>query len=575
MTWLLRHILDLADSLARWYYNRKYGTLAHSMGREAAVQAEPRRGFIVIQIDGLAHEYLLEALASGYAPTLQRLVASGESHLSRWRCGLPSSTAAVQAGVMFGNNWDVPSFRWYEKDRRLSVVCKLPSLVREVQERVAAGRRGILLGGSSYVNMFDGGARLSLFTLAAWGRDRFFENVRGFGFLLLFLFSPFRVLRTLGVSTWEYLRALWTRLASRWQPGPTQRFTLVSPLLQIMVNVVFREIETFGVMLDVYRGVPCIWANYFGYDEVAHHAGPLGHDAMRALRGLDKQVRQIDRIRRQYRRREYDLIVLSDHGQSPSTPFRELNGSTLGEHIGEQLGKTAALDERWGRVYHARKPMDFLIEELRAMEREGYRSKRNRALIRSLRHWVDERVPPDPELGWDLERHTDVVVRSSGSLAHVYFNVTSSPMDLSEVAILYPDLVAGLLEEAGIGLILGRDDGSAALMTREGIHRLEEEAGSGHGDILASLPEPAWAAAQLARLASFPHSGDLVLLGAWNRQGEVVCFEDQVASHGGLGGPQDYPFMISPTRLGWDVSGVGNAQELYARFVEAYGLDAG
>jgi putative membrane protein len=77
---------------------------------------------------------------------------------------------------------------------------------------------------------------------------------------------------------------------------------------------------------------------------------------------------------------------------------------------------------------------------------------------------------------------------------------------------------------------------------------------------------------QLARLASFPHSGDLILLGAWNDDGEVVCFEEQWASHGGLGGPQDYPFMLYPARLDWDLAGVGNARELHRYFVTTYGL---
>ena len=145
MTWLLRRILDLVDGLARWYYTRKYGTLAKQMGRPRADAAD-RRGFIVIQIDGLAHEYLQVAMAQGYTPTLQRLLSSGEARLARWRCGLPSSTPAVQAGIMFGNNWDVPAFRWYEKDRGLSVVCKPPGLVRQLQERVAAGIQYGLLG---------------------------------------------------------------------------------------------------------------------------------------------------------------------------------------------------------------------------------------------------------------------------------------------------------------------------------------------------------------------------------------------------------------------------------------------
>ncbi|MBK6561997.1 hypothetical protein [Candidatus Amarobacter glycogenicus] len=61
-------------------------------------------------------------------------------------------------------------------------------------------------------------------------------------------------------------------------------------------------------------------------------------------------------------------------------------------------------------------------------------------------------------------------------------------------------------------------------------------------------PDPA-ALQQVDRLVRFPHSGDLVLLGTWYADGSVVGFEEHVATHGGLGGPQDYPF--SSQRRAW------------------------
>jgi hypothetical protein len=82
---------------------------------------------------------------------------------------------------------------------------------------------------------------------------------------------------------------------------------------------------------------------------------------------------------------------------------------------------------------------------------------------------------------------------------------------------------------------------------------------------LLALPEPELAASQLRQLASFPHSGDLIIFGAW-RDDEVICFEDQVASHGGLGGPQDYPFIMYPAELNLDLEEVTNARDLYPHF---------
>ncbi|GAI21363.1 unnamed protein product, partial [marine sediment metagenome] len=216
-SWFTRKIVDLFSALADFYYSRKYEAIAERMGLEESQVSAQKQGFIVIQIDGLAYDHLIEAMARGHAPHMKRLLEKkalrqpfdvaqdAALKLARWRCGLPSTTPAAQAGIMFGNNFDIPAFRWYEKESNTSVVCKVPRLAKAMQDRISIGRRGILRGGSSYVNMFDGDARLSLFTLSAINSQRFFESVRGVGFLLLFLLSPLRVLRVILLSLWEYL----------------------------------------------------------------------------------------------------------------------------------------------------------------------------------------------------------------------------------------------------------------------------------------------------------------------------------------------------------------------------------
>jgi hypothetical protein len=87
---------------------------------------------------------------------------------------------------------------------------------------------------------------------------------------------------------------------------------------------------------------------------------------------------------------------------------------------------------------------------------------------------------------------------------------------------------------------------------------------------LSALSNTDWAAEQLARVARFPHAGDLVLLGAWDGE-QVVCFEEQVASHGGLGGPQHTPFILYPPGESLSARGIGNSEEIYVRLVRAYG----
>ena len=61
-----------------------------------------------------------------------------------------------------------------------------------------------------------------------------------------------------------------------------------------------------------------------------------------------------------------------------------------------------------------------------------------------------------------------------------------------------------------------------------------------------------------------------MLLAAWHEAGTVVTFEDQTATHGGIGGPQDYPFFLTPPGAPLDLSGVTDARQLYPYFMARY-----
>ncbi|MDH3681224.1 MAG: phage holin family protein [Acidimicrobiia bacterium] len=82
-------------------------------------------GFLFFQIDGLGHDVLVEAMASGHAPSPARLVENGTHRLHRWECDLSSQTGAMQAGILLGDKHNMPAFRWYEKDGGRVMVLKV------------------------------------------------------------------------------------------------------------------------------------------------------------------------------------------------------------------------------------------------------------------------------------------------------------------------------------------------------------------------------------------------------------------------------------------------------------------
>ncbi|HEY72144.1 MAG TPA: hypothetical protein G4N99_02600 [Thermoflexia bacterium] len=564
-TWFARRVLDFVGVLTDVYYTRKYGTLAQRLGR-GGVGPDRQRGFIIIQIDGLAYDHLIQAVAAGYMPYLKRLLAERRLSVAPWRCGLPSTTPAVQAGIMFGNRFDIPGFRWYEKERGQTMMSKRPDQIQAVRDRISQGRPGILRGGSCYVSIFDGDADLALFTLSTLHRQRFFESLRGMGLFLLFLFSPFRILRLLGLITASYLTGLGRRLVALIRPGDINPFDLFSPLLHAVSDTLLTETQTFGVMLDIYRCAPAIYANYNSYDEAAHKLGADSVAAFRVLRGVDRRIRQINRMRTRYQRREYDLYILSDHGNTPAIPFSWRNGVTLGEYILAQIGRELSVDERAEAYAHSADKTRYLLDELQGLERHF--SPRLRRALSPIRRYLKRRMLWGPELDYDLERQRDVVVSASGPLVHVYFNVTSRSLDVVEVAILYPRLLDSLLANPGIGAIVGRAGKRTVVLGQQGGALV-----FGEGRESVEWPHPllpfgdtAYVAAQLHYLAHFPHSGDLVVLGALQPDGRVVAFEEQAAVHGGLGGPQGRPFIAWPPERSLMPETLNDAQDLYPYF---------
>jgi len=568
-TWFAQRVVDLVGALTDSYYTHKYGTLARRLGRPG-VRVDRRRGFIIIQIDGLSHDHLLQAIDAGAMPYLARLLRTRRLAVAPWRCGLPSTTPAAQAGIMFGNRFDIPGFRWYEKERGTGVLTRRPDQIKAVRARISQGHPGILQGGSCYVSMFDGDADLALFTLSTLHRQRFFESVRGMGLFLLFLLSPFRVLRVLGLTGLGYLTGLGRRLVALVQPSVLNPLDVFSPLLQAAGDVLFTEVQTFGVMLDIYRRVPAIYANYTTYDEVAHKLGPDHPAAFRMLRDVDKRIHQINRMRSRYRQREYDLYVISDHGNSPAVPFSWQNGASLGKHIAAQIGEALSVEEQAMAHAHSTEKTRYLLEELQGLAHRY--SPRLRRVLAAGRLYLSRRLLAGQQMAYDMDRQRDIVVSASGPLAHIYFNVSPRPLDLIEVMLLYPRLLDNLLGTPGIGAVVGRAGERTVVLGNQGGTLVVEK-----GRQITEWPHPlkpfgdaGYAADQLHYLAHFPHAGDLIVLGAVEPDGNVVTFEEQAATHGGLGGPQLYPFITWPPRRPLAPETLDDALDLYPYFMEQY-----
>ncbi len=512
-------------------------------------EKKPGKNFIIIHIDALAYDYLLKAIKRGYMPFVRKLLESGSYKLALWNCGLPSATPSFQAGLLYGDSFDICGFRWYEKDKNFAVEGKNPQAIHMVQERIARGKIPLLKGGAVYFSMLDGGASTALFTLGAMNSSSFLQSLKGATWALLFLLNPIRFLRIFTLSVWEYARWWVKKILRSFFPSPLRCTT--KPFLNIVVNILFREIQTYACLMDIYRNLPALYTNYYGYDEVAHQVGPASEEAFRVLKGIDSQIKQIFKMCSREPFNNYDIYILSDHGLTPSVPFREAFGQSFGDFVKELVAETAVA-----------------IKEFYGPERAEYKGPWRRLLetLRAMSPWPlgeeEEKVPEGA-----------VVVACSGPLAHIYFTSRQERLSLSQVNAFYPGLLNKLLEHSGIGLVALKEGDEFHILSSKG--SVVWKGGKARGDlkIFAPYGEPEEVAEEMVRLVSFPHAGDIIVVGAINRRGVIVTFEDQVATHGGPGGAQTRAFILYPVHVPLKIGPRTRASDFYRFFLNFYRQD--
>lgn len=530
---------EVVDRLFRVYYDIKFFPFRAERRSRRAAGGSP--GFVGIQIDGLSGPHLRQALERGYLPQIGRLLRHG--HVLRdYRAGLPSTTPAAQATIFHGVEGGIPAFRWFEKQTGQLISCNDPDQVQHFREKLLADKPGLLAGGSSYSNILDGDAERSVFTVSSPHPQTLFGRFGGWRFLLLILLHPLRICRMGGATVLEYF----TNLYDRWHFRKHRPWRLnegLFPFIRIFCNVILRELQTFGVIADLYSGVPCVYTTYSGYDELAHHFGPASSQALKNLKYTDKRIGEILRMLRHAPGRPYTLVILSDHGQTAGYPFRDRFGATLGEAVSTFLREEQSAAVSAGPLDFMRMQLDYLQEELDARP-VGWRQRllrlTKKALQKRIRQLVPETLKVDPEGG--------VVVTYSSSLAHLYITGADRRLDLEDIERLQPQLLRFLSSHEGIGFVMARGgSGRIWVLHRDGrvCGRCDQPPPAAEIAFLTPYGTPAELWPELCRFAADEACGDLVLFGAYDGR-RIACFDDQVGGHGSVGGEQLQPFLILP-----------------------------
>jgi uncharacterized membrane protein YvlD (DUF360 family) len=519
-------------------------------------------GLLMIEIDGLAHDVLRLAMRAGIAPTLASWIDRGSHHLLGWECDWSSQTGAMQAGILHGSNWDMPAFRWYEKERGTAMVSNHPRDAAEIQRRHSNGLGLLHDGGASRANLLSGDAPNSSLTMSTVLTSR--EGRIGRDYLGYFA-NPYSVVRTFALVLGEIAveiaqqrrqisRGIWPRVHRGWYPYP---------MLRAFTNVVQRDLAVAATIQDLYAGRPAIYTMFLGYDEVAHHSGVERADTMRELAKIDRQLARIERAVHDAPR-AYEIVVLSDHGQTQGATFKQRYGQTL-EQLVTGLTRAAHVEgaaqgeEGWGYVNAAATEIVAGTGAVAAGVRVATRRSQEEDGTVSLgkEETAEGTVPPAQEKG-----PAEIVVMASGCLGLVYLGREPGRVSLERIDELYPGLVPGLRAHPGIGFLLVRSaEHGAVVLGASGARYLEEGRAEGD-DPLAPFGEGA--ARHLLRTSGFPHCADIALNSTyWPESGEVAAFEELVGSHGGMGGTQGHPFVLYPARLAEPKEPIVGAEQLH------------
>ncbi len=490
--------------------------------RKTEIKAYP--GVIIVEIDGLAHEVLCEAVEKGHMPTIKEMIDSGDYNLRMWETDLSSQTGASQAGILHGNNEGIVAFRWIEKDNDNHMMqCSGPTKVPELEKRISNGDGLLVDNGASRSNLFSGDTDNVIFTFSKILDIKKLYNKAWYS-----VFSnPSNFARIIALLLADIILEIWSQIIHKIKDiRPRVKRGIAYVITRAFTNVFMREINTSTLIGDMMIGdIDVAYSTYLGYDEIAHHSGVRDNDAWYALRGMDKQIKHLIDANR-YSPRDYQFVIQSDHGQTNGATFTQRYGETFEDFVKSLLPKDmkvfAKMDSNQDNVAKEYHPF----------------SRKNKKL--------EKEKEEEEELG-----DSEVIVLASGNLAMIYLTQWSQRLTYEELNSYFPELIPGIIGNEYVGFILvkSQEHGDLAI-GKNGIYFLDsgkiegENPLEGFGDNIVR---------HLKRTSSFEHTPDILVNSFYDEKADEVCaFEELVGSHGGVGGEQSQPFILHPST--WNVS---------------------
>lgn len=496
-------------------------------------------GMLFVQLDGVPYPLLRWALQAGLMPTVRRWVDDG-SHVAReWQVQLPCTTPASQLGILHGTSSGVPAFRWHDRELGRVLVANRPADARIIEARGSDGRGLLADDGTSVSNLFSGDAGRSSMVMSRIEPGRGALATRRA--LAAFVARPDGLARTVSRALAEVVRERHqARRQVRRDVVPRIHRPWVFTGLRAVTNGLLRDLNLLVVARELGAGRRSVYVDFVDYDEVAHHAGPTRLESLGVLVDLDQVVAVLERLVA-VAPRDYEIVLLSDHGQSTGTPFADAHGEGLDavcrRLMDDDVAWVGEPVEGWGRA-------GSIAEDVSSHDPDDADDTGRTSLLGRVarRYRARQQVDAGPD-----GASPGPVVLGSGNLGLVYAG-GDERLTLEDLDERWPRLRAGLAEHPGVGMVAGVSATDGPVVHGAGGSRVLATGEVRGDDPLAGWP--AHAGAVLAEALSDPTAPDLYVNSAVDPStDEVLAFEDLVGCHGGLGGWQDRGTVVAPTRL--------------------------
>lgn len=470
----------------------------------------------MIQIDGLARDQFDRALRAGRLPFLRSLLRRRGYTQRTFYSGLPASTPAVQGELYYGVPTAVPAFSFLDRRAGGIGMMMYPEWAKRIETDLSEQNEGLLRGGSSWSNIYTGGAAQeeSHFCGASVGAGDLWRTVKFPLLAALAVLHLDALLRVVGLFALELVIGLWDALHGVFKQGRNWRREFVFLFARVAVCIGLREFVTLGAAIDVARGLPVVHVNFLGYDEQSHRRGPSSAFAHWTLREIDRCIRRLYRAAHRSGRRDYDVWIFSDHGQTRARQAAQLVPG----------GLEGLVRRHWATVA----PDDDAHPPTRAQVRP------------SPGHWLggpgNSRRTERLQAGVALSvfEKEEFAVAALGPVGHIYFGRDPGTDGARRLA-------AALVREGVPGVLLRREDGGVDWLEAGGEHQLPE-----HFALLEVASElQAALARDLVALAHNPHAGNLVALG-WAPGGVRWTFASENGAHAGPSPEEVLGFALLP-----------------------------